>query len=126
MLLLVELHSLLSSLFLEKGLDLLVFKSGARSKEAFPLLLGIDEEAAVELQQIAEVVHGGSLVGHVREHEELHVLRRRPDDFGVAPLKGSFESTAQASFLIGQGLVHVLDPDGVPAFQYPSSFKGLY
>ena len=44
---------------------LVVLQAGARSTEAFPLLLGICEEALVQARGLAEVVHDGAGPGVV-------------------------------------------------------------
>ena len=64
----------LSNSILEKFPDIVVVQEGAHSTEAFPLLLGIEEEALVEARDNAEVVHDGAGPGVVGPHEPLLVL----------------------------------------------------
>ena len=113
MLTLVKLHRFLSSLFLEEGFDLLVFEADARSKVAFPPLLGIDEEVCVELWRLAEVVHDGSLVGIVPDHDLLRDLHRGRRDHRLRFLSLAYDLRVRDFPLRKQGPVHIVDLEDV-------------
>ena len=106
-------HRVLSSLFLEDCFDLVVFEAGARSKVAFPPLLGIDEEVCVEFWMLAEVVHDGSLVGIVPDHDLLRDFDRGRRGLGLGLLALGCDLILRGPPLREQGPAVIVDPEDV-------------